>query len=225
MIQCQHRYLSYIKPATMKNFRESVDKWETTDVLSTLRRSNTAQENSLSFAPSAAVCHALTNLNLIQNTEIHALFLERPPTAVFEDWPEKPPPGLILVLASRNEALRQWAHAQASLCSPITSLPTSDPILRVVAVLVNRLQSVDPGSLTASHAQAGLIVPAIDTSHVLPPPLLWCSFPAIVRLVATKDRLSALKCLSGTDLIGFILGHLHDNDDREYLRVGETVHV
>lgn len=208
-------YLSLFKPATLKSFRESVDKWETTHVLSTLKRSNTAQNIGLSAAPSAVVFHALDNIALIQNADIHSLFVERPPTARFKDWPEKPPAGLLCLLASRHTPLRRWAEDQISTCPTLASLSSNDPIFRVSAALVHHLQSLDQDPSSVNGNNSSLTNAIVDASRFLPPPNLWLAIPRLIRLIAAKDRLEDMRNLDGIDLASLVLGHLHDNDERQ----------
>ncbi|KAG8890650.1 DEAD-box type RNA helicase [Tulasnella sp. 332] len=211
-------YLSCFKPTALKGLRDSVDKWELSHVLSCLKKSGGLEDGSLRAAPSAVVFHALDNITLVQNVEIHSLFLERTPKTVFDDWPEKPPAGLLYLAASQNSAVRKWAKRQLALCPPVTSLPTGDHVLLMFTALVKRLQVLDQTSDVADHSLLGpspAYTDIVNSTHLLPPPSLWLSFPETVRIIAAKDRLEVLRHLDGTDFLNMVLGHLHDNN--EYL--------
>ncbi|KAG9005433.1 DEAD-box type RNA helicase [Tulasnella sp. JGI-2019a] len=204
-------YLSCFKPGPLKGLRESVDKWELAHVLSCLTKAGNLEDDSLGAAPSAVVFHALDNPHLIENVQINSLFLERTPNKVFTDWPEKPPAGLLYLAASGNTGVQKWASEQIGLCPPIASLPTGDPVLRIFTSLVKRLQASDQGSLAVETA--GSEPGVTGSTHLLPPPLLWTAFPALLKVIVTRHRLEILKNLNGTDFIGMVLGHLHDNNE------------
>lgn len=212
----QDRYLSCFKPAALNGLRDSVDKWELTHVLSCLKKSGSMEDNSLHVAPSAVVFHALDNITLVQNVDIHSLFLERTPRTTFDDWPEKPPAGLLYLAASQKTAVRKWAEEQLALCPPILSLTTGDPALRMFTTLVKRLQVLDQNSGVAEHALTGpssAFTDIVNSTHLLPPPSLWLGLLAAVKVIATKDRLEVLRRLDGTDFLNMVLGHLHDDNE------------
>ncbi|KAG8934463.1 DEAD-box type RNA helicase [Tulasnella sp. 417] len=105
-------YLSQYHESKVKAMNDTADQAETEAIIKMVKRSATAQDNTLNSAPTAVVYHVLANIRVTQKPEIRDLFEERTPSAAFLGWPE-PPPGLLLLLAHSSERIRAWAQKQA----------------------------------------------------------------------------------------------------------------
>lgn len=197
---------------------DTADQAETEAIIKAVKRSATAQDNTLNSAPTAVVYHALANIRVTQKPEIRDLFEERTPGSPFPDWPE-PPPGLLLLLAHSSERIRTWAQKQAEACGPLSRLTSNSPHAIVLSALTRRLQSSDHQSISSglSASSSAMPSPSIDLSLTLPPPHLWSAYPAILSLAAAKDGLPALKRVAGADIPQFIFSHLNDNGQRKVL--------
>lgn len=216
-----NRYLKVYSPQSLAGFNSNVDKWEVETIVASLKGSRSALNDSIDQAPSAVVYHALANHRVTLNTDVQSLFAECTPKEVFTDWPKRAPPGLLLLLASQNSAVRSWAERQVEQhVEEFDILPRGGPHHIVLSALARRLQSLDKTSAASRPSTAS--PEALDLSTCLSPPQLWRAFPNVIRLTAPKDIAPLKNLLGNLNLCQIVVRHVNDDAERE-LRLSFTL--
>ncbi|EPQ54489.1 hypothetical protein GLOTRDRAFT_42828 [Gloeophyllum trabeum ATCC 11539] len=226
----RHTYFGAFSDDILQGFYRSVDEWEISLALSSLRdagidvESPDSGQTTLSDLPSGIVYLIFCNLAVFQDKRVQPLVMAKVPPAPILDWPPRvPPAGLLLLALCDRQNARTWARCQLQRyrVAPISSdrfIGSHEKIVYPIIAAVASTGHVDappsPASLTrvSLDSNSGNAGAAITFAFAEDADALWAGFAVVMRYLPAHVMHPSILC--NIDIRHIIIGHLHDTGSR-----------
>ncbi|KAJ7109726.1 SEN1 N terminal-domain-containing protein [Mycena crocata] len=182
----KNTYFGAFSADILAGFYQSFEAWELSTVLEAI-----AGQTLAAVSPAIAY-RIVSNLTILQDPKILSIIHSELPMIVIDDWPtETLPPGILLLLADEQLAVRQWAERQTSQCKTIP-IPRDRFFPSHVKALEDLVEALDP----STHTQTRF--PLCKDRDIL-----WLGFWTALKTVPVEYLQTGL-------IYRIVNGHLHD---------------
>lgn len=205
------RYLSAFPADVLKDFMLKFDDWELGFILPRISNTTTSIE-----AHPPVIFHALSNLHILRDPRILAIFDKRDLPSSLPDWPtDPPPPGLFYLQLHRNEDVRRWASTRLiqSRVRPIAKELFVRPYIKILEILSGVLASQGGSHPKVLSASSDSTLGEEESEYLSSDPVVtWQAFSELMRF--SPPELFQRGSMTKLDVRRLIAGHLHDTGPR-----------
>lgn len=194
-----YRYFGAFKPNILTRFWIAFEAFEVKLISQALDG-----KRSTSDVTPSVFYHTLSKALSFKQPEVLKFLSFKPFDGPIHDWPRNPPPpGIILLSVHEDIEIRAWALSKLKEADRNSQRMLNENHRVIMQVLLAKLTSDSTG--TSALAQEVLSFFPFSSSLYD----FWAALAHVVPAITSQEILSM-------SLPRLVIGHLHDNDDREF---------